>query len=206
MSEVFGQRLCRKCGQPCTADEWVHPECKESLPKPTPATGGEVVAYVTGQYGGYATFETIPPGRILPVGMAFYARPLPAADDEAVAWQEQLIKRICERLSIDVYRARGGRATIQWRDVPPGVRIAVTDFFANDRSIVLASTLEAMTKERDALRELLRSAHAIAARKGADTAWERFAASCAQLGAGPITARVYKVEGAAPEEIADDSL
>ena len=44
MSEVFGQRLCRKCGQPCTADEWVHPECKESLPKPTPATGGEVVA------------------------------------------------------------------------------------------------------------------------------------------------------------------
>ena len=41
--------------------------------------------------------------------------------------------------------------------------------------------------------ELLRSAHAIAARKGADVAWERFAASIQALGIGSVTARTYRV-------------
>lgn len=43
---------------------------------------------------------------------------------------EELIKRICERLEIDVFRARGGKATIQWRDVPPAVRLAVEEHYA----------------------------------------------------------------------------
>ncbi len=41
--------------------------------------------------------------------------------------------------------------------------------------------------------ELLRSAHNIALRKGEDVAWERFAESIANIGIGPVTARVYKV-------------
>ncbi len=45
----------------------------------------------------------------------------------------------------------------------------------------------------DAMEELLRSAHAIAERKGADTAWERFADSIRALGIGSVTARTYRV-------------
>ena len=43
------------------------------------------------------------------------------------------------------------------------------------------------------LEELLRSACAIADRKGAGTAWERFAASVHALGLNGITARTYRV-------------
>lgn len=41
--------------------------------------------------------------------------------------------------------------------------------------------------------ELLRSACAIADRKGAGTAWDRFLASAAKLGLNGITARTYRV-------------
>ena len=43
------------------------------------------------------------------------------------------------------------------------------------------------------LEELVRSACAIADRKGADTAWDRFKASAAKLHLNGVTARVYKV-------------
>lgn len=43
------------------------------------------------------------------------------------------------------------------------------------------------------LEELVRSACAIADRKGADTAWERFKASAAALHLNGVTARVYRV-------------
>lgn len=44
-----------------------------------------------------------------------------------------------------------------------------------------------------ALEELLRSACAIADRKGADTAWDRFAASIHAVGLNGITARTYRI-------------
>lgn len=51
--------------------------------------------------------------------------------------------------------------------------------------------------ERDELiaemRELLCSVHAIAQRHGADTAWDRLAASVQKLGIGAITARTYRL-------------
>lgn len=43
------------------------------------------------------------------------------------------------------------------------------------------------------LEELLTSAAAIAGRRGADTAWERFVDSCRAEGVGQITARTYRV-------------
>ena len=41
------------------------------------------------------------------------------------------------------------------------------------------------------LEDLLRSAHAIAARNGANTSWSRFAASIQKFGIGSVTARHY---------------
>jgi len=43
------------------------------------------------------------------------------------------------------------------------------------------------------LEELLRSAHAIALRKGDGTAWERFATSIQKQGVGSVTPRTYRV-------------
>ena len=47
-------------------------------------------------------------------------------------------------------------------------------------------------RERD-LEDLLRSACAIADRRGAGTAWDRFLASCLRFGINGITARTYRV-------------
>ncbi len=57
----------------------------------------------------------------------------------------------------------------------------------------LRDSIAALMAQLGALEELLRSAHAIAARKGEHTAWDRFAASCQALGIGSVTARVYRV-------------
>jgi hypothetical protein len=40
---------------------------------------------------------------------------------------------------------------------------------------------------------LLESAHLIARRQGADTAWDRFAESLEKAGIGYVTARTYKI-------------
>ena len=61
------------------------------------------------------------------------------------------------------------------------------------RHLELSQIATAKTARELELEDLLRSAHAIAERKGADTAWERFAASCKEQGIGSVTARVYKV-------------
>ena len=59
-----------------------------------------------------------------------------------------------------------------------------------DAALTLLIREKARTK---ALEELLCSAHCIALRHGADTAWDTFAASIRALGIGAVTARVYKV-------------
>ena len=57
----------------------------------------------------------------------------------------------------------------------------------------MADELNALIIMNNEMRELLHSAHAIAERRGADTAWERFAGSIRALGIGPVTARTYRV-------------
>ena len=49
------------------------------------------------------------------------------------------------------------------------------------------------TARETALEELLRSACAIAERRGAGTAWERFTASVNAVGLNGVTARTYRV-------------
>lgn len=51
----------------------------------------------------------------------------------------------------------------------------------------------AKSKREYELEELLRSAHAIALRKGKETAWKRFATSIQNVGIGSVTARTYRV-------------
>lgn len=63
----------------------------------------------------------------------------------------------------------------------------------NKLYLELSQVATAKTAREIQLEELLRSAHAIAARHGKDTAWDRFAASCAAAGIGSVTARVYKI-------------
>ena len=63
----------------------------------------------------------------------------------------------------------------------------------NKLYLELSQIATAKTARELELEDLLRSAHAIAERKGADTEWERFAASCKEQGIGSVTARVYKV-------------
>lgn len=63
----------------------------------------------------------------------------------------------------------------------------------NKLYLELSQVATAKTARELELEELLRSAHAIAERKGVDTAWERFAASIREQGIGSVTARVYKV-------------
>ncbi len=53
--------------------------------------------------------------------------------------------------------------------------------------------IEARDREIEELKDLLRSACAIAQRKGKDTAWDRFGASAAKLGVNGITARTYRL-------------
>lgn len=63
----------------------------------------------------------------------------------------------------------------------------------NKLYLELSLIATAKTARELELEDLLRSAHAIALRKGEDTAWNRFAASIKEKGIGSITARVYKV-------------
>ena len=63
----------------------------------------------------------------------------------------------------------------------------------NKLYLELSQVATAKTKRELELEDLLRSAHAIAVRKGESTAWDRFAASCAALGVVAVTARHYKV-------------
>lgn len=63
----------------------------------------------------------------------------------------------------------------------------------NKLYLELSQVATAKTARELELEDLLRSAHAIAARKGADTAWDRFAASVGALGIGSVTVRVYTV-------------
>lgn len=52
--------------------------------------------------------------------------------------------------------------------------------------------LPKLSREEE-LTALLESAHLIARRKGADTAWDRFAESIKKAGVGYVTARTYKI-------------
>jgi len=61
------------------------------------------------------------------------------------------------------------------------------------RMAVRLGVPQAKSERETELEELLRSACAIAKRRGIDTAWDRFVASANSLGIGGVTARVYKV-------------
>ena len=63
----------------------------------------------------------------------------------------------------------------------------------NKLYLELSQVATAKTARELELEDLLCSAHAIAARKGKDTAWDRFAESIKEQGIGSVTARVYKV-------------
>jgi hypothetical protein len=72
----------------------------------------------------------------------------------------------------------------------PGRRETLRECADTLRSLVSADS--SGERERE-LEELLRSACAIAERKGAGTAWDRFAASVRSVGLNGITARTYRV-------------
>ena len=57
----------------------------------------------------------------------------------------------------------------------------------------LSRLFNAKIQREAELEDLLRSACAIAERKGEGTAWERFLASAAELGINGVTARTYRV-------------
>lgn len=63
----------------------------------------------------------------------------------------------------------------------------------DNRIMELSQEAMAKTKHQSELEELLRSACAIAERKGEGTHWERFLNSAAALGINGITARTYRV-------------
>jgi hypothetical protein len=63
----------------------------------------------------------------------------------------------------------------------------------NKLYLELSQVATAKTKREIELEELLQSARAIAQRRGADTAWERFDESVAKAGVGSVTARVYRI-------------
>lgn len=86
------------------------------------------------------------------------------ANEEALVWQQQASEEA------DASRAVGVR-------------------YATKQQLCFRAIVE----EIEQLTDLLRSAHVIALRKGADTAWERFAASIQKAGIGSVTARVYRV-------------
>jgi len=63
----------------------------------------------------------------------------------------------------------------------------------NKLFLELSQVATAKTKRELELEELIRSACAIADRKGEGTHWERFIASANQLGLNGVTARTYRV-------------
>jgi hypothetical protein len=71
---------------------------------------------------------------------------------------------------------------------------AIEELWKMQSQIVHGTTFFGKTAQLiEQMRELLRSAHAIADRKGEGTHWERFASSIAALGIGPVTARTYRI-------------
>jgi len=63
----------------------------------------------------------------------------------------------------------------------------------NKLFLELSQVATAKTAREQELEELLISAHAIAKRKGEDTAWERFSARLAYAGIGSVTAATFRV-------------
>jgi hypothetical protein len=63
----------------------------------------------------------------------------------------------------------------------------------NKLYLELSQVATAKTAREIELENLLRSAHAIAKRKGEDVAWDRFAESIQRMGIGSVTARTYRV-------------
>jgi hypothetical protein len=70
----------------------------------------------------------------------------------------------------------------------------ILELRAMQKQIIHGTDFFGKTADRiEELQELLRSAHAIADRKGEETHWERFAAGIAKVGIGPVTARTYRI-------------
>lgn len=75
-------------------------------------------------------------------------------------------------------------------DAKPGRRETLRECADTLRMMLSTDQFSAREKE---LEELLRSACSIADRKGAHTAWDRFAASIHKVGLNGVTARTYRV-------------
>lgn len=63
----------------------------------------------------------------------------------------------------------------------------------NKLYLELSQVATAKTERELALEDLLRSAHAIAVRKGESTAWNRFAERIRSFGIGSVTAKTFRV-------------
>ena len=70
---------------------------------------------------------------------------------------------------------------------------SLTEELAAIRSAPEMEEVNLLLSRNEELRDLLTSARAIAERKGADTAWERFSQRLADAGIGSVTAKVFKV-------------
>lgn len=80
------------------------------------------------------------------------------------------------------------------QDSKPGRRETLRECADMLRILAAASVAPAEPTAREKrMEELLTSAAAIAGRRGAGTAWERFGASIRAEGIGQITARTYRV-------------
>ncbi len=102
--------------------------------------------------------------------------------------------RVCEEKHDDGTLVIRGSGDLE---VPPDLVVALIvgggpdDYDAGTAELIAAAP--AMLDELKELRELVRSACAIADRKGESTAWDRFKASAAKLKLNGITARTYRV-------------
>lgn len=86
-------------------------------------------------------------------------------------------------------------------------RLKYAEALANDLdargeivSAQLVRNLVSRARRASELSDLLTSARAICARRGADTAWERFDDRIASFGIGSVTAKVFKVLPSDTEE------
>jgi len=103
-------------------------------------------------------------------------------EKENVEWQKQKVRNL--RIAADA----AGRTISDSNEY-------ANERFTNDMAKINQrdAEIKLLISRNEELRDLLTSARAIAERKGADTAWERFSQRLADAGIGSMTAKVFKV-------------